>query len=350
MEIRFEMDGAMWRRARRALLLRRLMLLISVFSVFCVALIGTGVGGNWARIILGIAWPGFVVLSIVAWQRAGIHPDSFPRGTYTVRATPDVFELEYSVGHAWFSWDFVTWTRRSGFLVAWVRSSGVVCLPPGSFTAEQEAQLRAMKRQASGHHPAPPPAAGFDEVSMTVDNSRGLHVRARQVNMDHWRQKHQLGTRVMWAFAGLVALAAPVVIATGEPVGVALGIFDLVGIFLLASVSYWSPLVMWLRRSSGDRFSVSAGPKGVWIHSALGTTAIQWERVSQVVYGRALTAICVGAQITPIPDLSFERTLDGEAFAAQANRWREAARERRSVPAAVVVSAQDLANPFAPPA
>ncbi len=348
MEIRYEMDGVAWREARKALLLRRVVVGVTILSGFCLAMIGTM--DTAARIVVLIAWPIGVALVIFFWRRTRHNSVSNPQGTYTIRATPEQLEVEYSVGHAWFSWDFVDWTKRSGFLVGWVRGSGVVCLPAGAYTPEQEAELRALKANSAGHHPSPPPQPGYDELEVAVDNSRALRVRGAQVYMDALREKNRKGIRILSVIAGLIGLMALLLGCTGEPLVLALAVFDAGGFFALASAPFWGPHLHWLRKPVGERFTLHAGPKGVWVHSVRGTSAIQWKRVTQILHGRATTAICVGAQVTPIPDLSFERTLDGEEFADRARAWQEAASALTEIPNPDGVVSPDIANPFAPPA
>jgi len=348
LEIQFEMDGAAWREARRALLFRRLLFVIGTISAGCLAMVVT-TSDMWRFAGLAL-WPMFFVIAIIAWRRKRDHPERYPHGSYIIRASPEQLEMEYSIGHGWFSWDFVQWTRRSGWLVGWVRGSGVICIPPGSYTAEQEAQLRGFQANASGHHPSPPVHEGYDEVEVGVDDNRDLRVRGRQVFMDELRDKNRRGIRVLWVISAVALAGFSASVWVGDPVLIAEFVLIVTALGGLSSIYYWGPYLAWFRKPAGERFTINAGPKGIWVHSARGTTAIRWERITQVLHGRATTAICIGPLVTPIPDLAFDRTLDGEAFAERARKWRERAHQPTEVPHPEGVVSPDIANPFAPPA
>jgi len=260
MEIQFQMDGARWRAARNALLLRRFLFVFAVGSAACVALLA--IFGDLAHWVVLVAWPVGVLALLFLWRRSRIHPDRYPQGLFTVRASEEALFLTYPQVRACYGWDGVRWARRSGFLVGWVRGAGVICLPPGTFTEAQEQQLRAYQREGDSS-PKLPLVEGYDEVAATVDDSRSLQVRGARVYGDAMLGKYRLVLRIAGPALGILGLLTLAALGSGDVRVVGLAVFDIVGVVGILTLPLWGPVASGLRARPGPQFPLHAGPKGI---------------------------------------------------------------------------------------
>ena len=273
MEFQFDMDGARWRAARRALLLRRLLLVFAAGSAGCVALLA--IFGELAHWVVLVGWPIGVVTLFVLWRRSRIHPDRYPVGRFTVRASEASLCVSYPHVRAAYGWGVIQWASRSGFLVAWVRGAGVICIPPGTVRASEEARLREW---AGREVPIPviPLEDGYGVLEAVVDDTRWLQIRGAQVYRDAFLSRYRTGLRLAVVVVAVLGLLIASALCSGDARVMGLAVFDLVGILGVASFPLWAPLLSGARARPADQFTLRAGPRGLWVQSGRGTAVIDW--------------------------------------------------------------------------